>query len=78
MIAAHPAVQVQIAGDSYRPQQRLLTTDEAFAVAAEFRRRHPWRLALVARILGWGDLHSDIPLRDFVRTHPFVAFRPTS
>ena len=30
----------------------------------------------MTRVLGWGDLHSDVALRDFVHTHPFVAFRP--
>jgi deazaflavin-dependent oxidoreductase (nitroreductase family) len=77
-IRAHPAVQVQIARDCYRPQQRFLTTHEAFTVAAEFRRRHPWRLRLLTRVLGWGDLRSDVALRELVRTHPFVAFRPAA
>ena len=27
-------------------------------------------------ILGWGDLRVDAAVRGFVRTHPFVAFRP--
>jgi hypothetical protein len=31
---------------------------------------------LATRILDWPDLHSEALLRDFVRTHPFVALRP--
>src|SRR5204862_413104 len=71
-----PAVGVQIAGETYRPQQRFLTDDEAFAVGAQFRRRHPYRLRLMSRVLGWDDLRSDVALRDFVHTHPFIALRP--
>jgi hypothetical protein len=75
-IRAHPAIQVQTAGASYAPVQRFLTDDEAFRAAAAFRHRHPWRMRLLTRVLGCGDLRSDVALRDFVRTHPFVAFRP--
>ena len=46
------------------------------AVAVEFRRRHPWRLRLFSRILGWGNLDSDQAVREFVRTRPFVLFQP--
>jgi len=75
-IRAHPALQIQIGRESYIPEQRFLSEDESFAVAVEFRRRHPRRLRLIARILGWGDLCSDSAVRDFVRSHPFVSFRP--
>jgi deazaflavin-dependent oxidoreductase (nitroreductase family) len=75
-IRAHPALQIQIGRESYIPEQRFLSEDESFAVAVEFRREHPRRLRLIARILGWGDLSSDSAVRDFVRSHPFVSFRP--
>ena len=75
-IRAHPALQIQIGRESYMPEQRFLSEEESFAVAVEFRRQHPRRLRLVARILGWGDLSSDSAVRDFVRRHPFVSFRP--
>ena len=58
------------------PEQRFLTDDEGISVAFEFRRRDPYRLRLVSRVLGWGDLRSDAAVRDFVHTHPFVSFRP--
>ena len=45
-------------------------------MVVEFRRRHPWRLRLFATILGWGDLTSDEAVREFVRSRPFVSFRP--
>jgi deazaflavin-dependent oxidoreductase (nitroreductase family) len=75
-IAARPALEIQIGGHSFAPEQRFLSEDESVAVAAEFRRAHPWRFRLIARILGWGDLGSDTALRDFVRNRPFVSFRP--
>jgi deazaflavin-dependent oxidoreductase (nitroreductase family) len=75
-IRARPALRVQIGRESFAPEQRFLSEDESFAVAVGFRRRHPWRLRLVTWILGWDDLRSDAALRDFVRTRPFVSFRP--
>lgn len=77
-IQARPGLEVRIGRDAFVPSQRFLSDDEAFAAAAEFRRRHPWRLRLIALILGWGDLRSDAALRDFVSTRPFVAPRPAA
>ena len=76
-LRSRPALQIQIGRESYVPEQRFLSEDESVAVAAEFQRRHPWRVRLFAAILGWGDLSSETAVREFVRTRPFVAFRPT-
>jgi hypothetical protein len=43
-----------------------------------FRKHHPARLRLASIALGWRDLRSDDTARDFVKSHPFVAFRPSS
>lgn len=75
-LSAHPALEIQIGRESYVPQQRFLSADESVAVTVEFRRRHPWRARLFSAILGWGDLRSEAAVRNFVRTRPFVAFRP--
>ena len=75
-IRAHPALQIQIGRESYIPEQRFLSEDESVEVVVEFRRQHRWRVRLAALILGWGDLSSDTAVRDFVRSHPFVSFRP--
>lgn len=75
-LRAHPALQIQIGRDTYLPEQHFLSEDEAVAVALEFRRRHPWRLRLFAVILSWGDLSTEPAMRDFVRSRPFVSFRP--
>jgi deazaflavin-dependent oxidoreductase (nitroreductase family) len=71
-----PALLIEIGREVFVPEQRFLSEDESVAVGVAFRRRHPWRLRLIAAILGWGDLSSDAVVRDFVRSHPFVSFRP--
>jgi deazaflavin-dependent oxidoreductase (nitroreductase family) len=75
-LQARPALEVQIGRESFVPQHRFLTDDEAVAVVIDFRRRHPWRVRLASAILGWGDLHSDDAVRRFVHEHPFVSLRP--
>jgi deazaflavin-dependent oxidoreductase (nitroreductase family) len=76
-LRAHPALQIQIGREAYVPEQRFLSEDESVAVVREFEGRHPWRTRLFAAILGWGDLSSDTAVREFVRSRPFVSFRPT-
>jgi len=71
-----PSVEVRLGRQSFVPEQRFLTDDEAMAVAFKFRRRHPHRLRFLSGVLGWGDLRSDAEIREFVHTHPFVSFRP--
>ena len=75
-LRAGPASRVRLGRESFAPQHRFLSDDEAFDVAVQFRRAHPLRLRLVSTILGWGDLRADAALRGFTGTHPFVAFRP--
>lgn len=74
-LRANPALLVRIGRQSYVPQHRFLTDEEAFAVGASFRRRHPVRLRIVKLAFGV-DLRPDDALREFVRTRPFVALRP--
>ncbi len=75
-IRVRPALRIDIGRESFAPEQRFLSEDESAAVCLEFRRRHPWRVRLLSSILGWGDLGSEAAVREFVRTRPFVAFRP--
>ena len=75
-LRAHAALQIQIGHETYVPEQRFLSEDEAVAAATEFRRRHPHRLRLFATILGWGDLSSEAAVRELVRNRPFIAFSP--
>lgn len=75
-LRAHPALEIEIGREKFVPEQRFLTEDEAVAVAVGFRDRHPRRLRLFSRILGWGDLATEAAVRELVRGRPFVAFRP--
>jgi hypothetical protein len=77
-LQAHPATHVTVGRESFIPQQRLLTDDEAVDVGRQFRRDHPYRMWLISKILGWGDLRDDAQLRRFVHDHPFMAFRPVA
>jgi deazaflavin-dependent oxidoreductase (nitroreductase family) len=77
-LRAGPAARVRLGRESFTPQHRFLSDDEAFDVAARFRREHPRRLRLISMILGWGDLRDDAAVRGFIRTHPFIAFRPAT
>jgi deazaflavin-dependent oxidoreductase (nitroreductase family) len=71
-----PALLIEIGREVFVPEQCFLSEKESVAVGVAFRTRHPWRLRLIAAILGWGDLSSDSALQNFVRGHPFVSFRP--
>jgi hypothetical protein len=75
-LRAGPAREVCVGRDRFVPEHRFLSDDEAVAVGHQFRRRHPRRMRLIARILGWGDLRRDDALSEFVHQHPFVALRP--
>jgi deazaflavin-dependent oxidoreductase (nitroreductase family) len=75
-LRARPAVRVDVGRDSFVPRHRFLTEDEALAVVAEFRVRHPHRVRFISRVLGWGDLWSDEAVRAFVSARPFVALAP--
>lgn len=77
-LQAHPAPHVTVGRDSFVPEQRLLTDDEAFDVGRQFRQEHPYRMRLITKILAWGDLRDDAKLRAFVQEHPFIAFRPAA
>jgi deazaflavin-dependent oxidoreductase (nitroreductase family) len=77
-LQAHPATNVKLGRDSFTPEQRFLSDEQAFEVGRTFRAAHPHRLRLFSRILAWGDLDDDARVREFVQGHPMVAFRPTS
>jgi deazaflavin-dependent oxidoreductase (nitroreductase family) len=70
--------KAQLGRDVFTPRHRFLTEDEAVDVAIAFRRAHPHRLRLLSTVLGWGDLREGAEVHEFVRGHPFVAFRPAA
>lgn len=75
-----PAVEVVVARERFRPQQRFLGEDEAVAVLADYERRHRWVAPVVRRLLGGllGRRYdgSAAARRELVRQLPLVAFRP--
>jgi deazaflavin-dependent oxidoreductase (nitroreductase family) len=77
-LRAGPATRVQLGRESFVPAHRFLSDQEALDVLRRFRHRHPARLRLFRAALGWDDLRQDDAARAFVRTHPFVAFRPAA
>ena len=50
-LRAGPAAEVRIAHERFVPEHRFLSEDEAVAVIAAFRRRHPGRVRLATAIL---------------------------
>jgi len=56
-LQAHPAIEVAIAGQRFRPAHRVLNEPEAVAVLADYEQRNQWAMPLVRRTLtllvGW-------------------------
>jgi deazaflavin-dependent oxidoreductase (nitroreductase family) len=77
-LQAGRAAKVQLGRESFIPEHRFLPDAEALDVIHHFRDLHPARLRFFSAALGWGDLRVDDVAREFVRTHPFVGFRPNS
>ena len=79
-IRRSPAVEVVVAGERFRPEQRFLDEDEAAAVLADYEHRHRWAGPVVRRMLGrlLGRHYdgSEAARRELVRELPLVAFRP--
>jgi deazaflavin-dependent oxidoreductase (nitroreductase family) len=75
-LQAAPATKVRSGSDSFVPEQRFLSDDEALDVLRHFCSQHPGRLRLFRAFLGWNDLRREDAARAFVQDHPFVAFRP--
>jgi deazaflavin-dependent oxidoreductase (nitroreductase family) len=76
-LRAGPAARVDIGRETYIPTHRFLSEDEAVLVVKHFRHRHPGRVRLISRVLGW-DLTSDEALRAFVAARHFVELSPAA
>ena len=77
-IRERPAVRIDLARETFEPEQRFLSVEESLCVVDDCLHQHPWRFRLMAWVLGWGDLRVEAVARDFVQTRPFVAFRPAA
>lgn len=79
-IRRSPAVEVVVARERFRPEQRFLDEDEAVAVLADYEHRHRWAGPavrwLLGRLLGRRYDGGEVARRELVRHLPLVAFRP--
>lgn len=79
-LRAHPALEIRTGRHRFAPEQRLLTADEAAAVLADYRRRHPLAARAIGRLLdrlnGVEVNWSPSALRQLGERMPMVGFRP--
>ncbi len=79
-IQAHPAIEVQIGRQQYKPQQRILSSEETLHVLQEYQRCHPWRFRelfpLLLRLAGYAYDGTPHELRAISEVMRGVAFRP--
>jgi deazaflavin-dependent oxidoreductase (nitroreductase family) len=79
-LQAHPAIEVAIARQRFRPAHRVLSEPEAVAVLADYERRNRWAAPLVRRTLtwlvGWHYDGTDDARRRLAHELPLVALRP--
>ena len=79
-LQAHPAIEVAIAHQRFRPAHRVLGEAEAVAVLDAYERRNRWARPLVRRTLtwlvGWHYDGTDEARRRLARELPLIALRP--
>ncbi len=79
-IQAHPAIEVQIGRQRYKPQQRILSSEETLHILKEYQRCHPWRFRklfpLLLRLVGYAYDGTQEGLRAISEVMRGVAFRP--
>lgn len=75
-LEVQPALEVRIGRERYVPEQRFLTPREVYAEIADYERRHPWAVRILAPLLGFRLGGSDAARRAFAGSLRMVAFRP--
>jgi deazaflavin-dependent oxidoreductase (nitroreductase family) len=75
-ILAHPALEVCTGRSSYRPQQRLLDTEERLAALRIYQRRYRRAFQTVMRWLGYSYDGTEASLQALAESVVMVAFRP--
>ena len=75
-IQAHPAIEVQIGGQQYRPQQRILSSDETLHLLEEYQRKYPRAFRVFMRLLGYDYDGTPEALRALSEILRGVALRP--
>lgn len=75
-LQAQPAVEVQIGRQRYRPEQRMLSSEETMVVLKEYQRRHPLLFREFMRVIGYAYDGTPEGLRVIAHLLQGVAFRP--
>ncbi len=79
-LQAHPAIEVAISRQRFRPIHRILDEDEAIAVLADYERRNRWVTPIIRGLLswliGWRYDGSDAARQRLIQELPLVALRP--
>jgi deazaflavin-dependent oxidoreductase (nitroreductase family) len=79
-LLAHPAIEVAIARDRFRPAHRVLSEPEAVAVLAKYEEQNRFVAPVVRRTLtwlvGWNYDGTDDARRRMAHELPLIAFRP--
>jgi deazaflavin-dependent oxidoreductase (nitroreductase family) len=77
-ILANPPIEVRTGRRRYTPQVRLLGSDEAYDVLADYRRRYGPLLARFLRYMGYTYTGKDDELHAIAAHVHAVGFRPSS
>ena len=75
-IQAHPAVEIQVGYQRYRPEQRNLSPEEMLTVLMDYQHRHPQGLRQLLRLIGYAYDGTPEGLRMAAQLLRGVAFRP--
>jgi deazaflavin-dependent oxidoreductase (nitroreductase family) len=79
-LLAHPAVEVAIARQRFRPAHRVLSEPEAVAVLAAYERHHRSVTPVVRRtstwLVGWDYDGTEDAWKRMAHQLPLIAFRP--
>ncbi|HET9495583.1 MAG TPA: nitroreductase family deazaflavin-dependent oxidoreductase [Chloroflexia bacterium] len=75
-ILASPAVEVQVGSRKYKPEQRLVGTEELADMLVAHRKAHPIRARIQTLLLGWKWSTSRDEMLEVARSARGVAFRP--
>lgn len=75
-IQVRPASEVRTGRRRYRPQQHLLSPDEAVMFLTTWEHQHPWEARLMLKLLRWTDDGTPEGHRALLASRCLVAFRP--
>lgn len=75
-VCVAPAVEVWLAGRRFRPEQRILSTEQIAELLSAIRREHPREARIQAAFFGWPWPATPAQLQSIAASLGGVAFRP--